>query len=226
MDSKIDVLAPRHCMREPINEIFDAAQLLSSATDAHLSGDRLSAESLLRAANMPVLRAWIESLIGSKAANPDQWKYHRSREISESPPILKKEQRIKKREPSREERQLIIQRYGRNCVFCGIPVISVQVRKAFNRAYPDAAPWGRTNASRHAAFQCMWMQFDHVLPHSRGGDNSIDNVVVTCGPCNFGRMQYTLEELGLLDPRQRPPQKTDWDGLERMLPVLPHVQSL
>lgn len=130
MDAEID-LSPRRCMREPISEIFDAARLLNSATDAHLTGDRVTADSLLRAANMPVLRAWIESLIGSKAANPDQSKYHRSRKIPDAPPILEKVQRIKKREPSREERRLIIQRYGRNCVFCGIPVISDQVRKAF-----------------------------------------------------------------------------------------------
>jgi hypothetical protein len=30
--------ALRRCMREPIKEIFDAAQLLSRATDAHLLG--------------------------------------------------------------------------------------------------------------------------------------------------------------------------------------------
>ncbi|MGA8901623.1 MAG: HNH endonuclease [Bradyrhizobium sp.] len=211
-------------MREPISEIFDAASLLNSATDAHLTGDRATADRLLRAANMPVLRAWIESLIGSKIANPDQSKYHRSRKIPDAPPTLEKAQRIKKREPSREERRLIIQRYGRNCVFCGIPVISDQVRKAFNRAYPDAAPWGRTNSSRHAAFQCMWMQFDHVLPHSRGGDNSIDNVVVTCAPCNYGRMQWTLEEVGLVDPRKVPIQKTAWDGLERLFASTPQAR--
>jgi 5-methylcytosine-specific restriction endonuclease McrA len=63
----------------------------------------------------------------------------------------------------------------------------------------------------------MWMQFDHILPHSRGGDNTMDNVVVTCAPCNFGRAERTLEEVGLMDPRQRPPEGTSWDGLERML---------
>jgi hypothetical protein len=48
-----DFLVPRRCMREPINEIFDAAQLLNLATDAHLAGDHSAADALIRTANMP-----------------------------------------------------------------------------------------------------------------------------------------------------------------------------
>lgn len=213
MSSHEDFYAPRRCMREPIQEIFDAAGLLNQATDAHLAGDRPGAEALIRAAEIPAIRSWIESLIGSRAANPDQRMYHRFRKVPAPPPKL----RIAERMPTSAEKKIVIERYGRNCVFCGIPLISDKVRRAFHREYPDAMPWGRTNLSRHAAFQCMWMQFDHVVPHSHGGDNSLENVVVTCGPCNFGRMQWTLEEVGLLDPRERPIQKAEWDGLERML---------
>jgi len=46
-------------------------------------------------------------------------------------------------------------------------------------------------------------QYDHVPPHARGGNNDPGNVIVTCAPCNFGRMDYTLEEVGLADPRLR-----------------------
>ncbi|WP_256898842.1 HNH endonuclease [Pseudomonas syringae] len=63
----------------------------------------------------------------------------------------------------------------------------------------------------------MWAQYDHVLAHARGGDNSIDNTILTCAPCNFGKMNYTLEELNLVDPRVRPPVASSWDGLERLL---------
>jgi HNH endonuclease len=213
--------APRRCMREPIKEIFEAAQLLSLAVDAHLAGDHSHADTLIRAANMPAVRTWTESLWGNKAANPDQQKYHRFRVIPGTPPYIEKARRTDKRMPPLADRRLIIERYGRNCVFCGTPVISEQVRNAFRRIYPDAVPWGHTNLSQHAAFQCMWMQFDHILPHSRGGDNTVDNVVVTCAPCNYGRAERTLEEVGLMDPRQRPPQRTSWDGLERMPPVNP-----
>jgi hypothetical protein len=63
----------------------------------------------------------------------------------------------------------------------------------------------------------MWAQYDHVVAHARGGDNSIENTIVTCAPCNFAKMNYTLDELGLSDPRTRHPFKSDWDGLERVL---------
>lgn len=83
--------------------------------------------------------------------------------------------------------------------------------------YPDAVPWGRKNSEQHAAFQAMWMQYDHVLPHAKGGTNDLSNVVISCAPCNFGRMEFTLEEVGVEDPRLREPVRSTWDGLERFL---------
>jgi hypothetical protein len=210
-----DFFAPRRCMREPISEIFHASHLLDRATDAHLAGDHSTAGTLIRTANIPAVRAWAESLWGSKATNPDQRKYHRFRAVAAALPHLPKAQRIPQRMPSSAERSSIVERYGRNCVFCGIPLISKEVRIAFGRAYPGALPWGRTNQTQHAAFQCMWMQFDHLLPHSRGGDNTLENVVITCAPCNSARWHWTLNEVGLIDPRKLPRQKTSWDGLKR-----------
>ena len=90
--------------------------------------------------------------------------------------------------------------------------------RAGSAIVPKDAPWDRTHRECHAAFQCMWMQFDHVLPHSRGGDSLLTKTVVTCAPCNFGRWHRMLEEVGLIDPRVRPVKKTSWDGLERFMP--------
>jgi hypothetical protein len=77
--------------------------------------------------------------------------------------------------------------------------------------------WGRKNVEQHAALQAMWLQYDHVLPHARGGNNDLDNIVITCAPCNFGRMDYLVEEVGLVDPREHDAIKSNWDGLERIL---------
>jgi len=85
----------------------------------------------------------------------------------------------------------------------------------FDNSTPKLSVGGRTNASQHRAFQALWVQYDHLLPHARGGDNSLDNMVITCAPCNFGRGDYTLEKMGLNDPRTRDPVRSTWDGLER-----------
>lgn len=212
-----DFWAPRLCMREPIEAIFVAAEMLRQAADAHVALKSSEAERLLAQANMPEVRTWTESLWGSRAATPEQWRYHRVRKVEDAPPHLPKADRAPIRMPTRAEQVAIIAHYGRHCVFCGIPLVRAEVRMALHRAYPEACPWGTTNPTQHAALQCMWLQFDHLLPHSRGGGNDFVNVVVTCAGCNFGRMHYTIEELGLADPRDRPRVQSDWDGLEKVL---------
>ena len=53
-----------------------------------------------------------------------------------------------------------------------------------------------------------------MLPHSRGGGNELENIVLTCAGCNYGRMLLTLAEVGVLDPRPVRPLDSRWDGLE------------
>ena len=204
---------PRRCMREPIKEIFDAVDLLDRAVDAHLRQDRKTAKQLLLAADLPEVREWVESLWGSKQKNPDQWRYYRWRAI---PGLGAPKQKVKDRMPGKEDRLKIIARDCYNCRFCGIPVIPPDVRNALRDAYPEAKLWGSRNSDQHAAFQCLWLQFDHIVPHCWGGENTPDNVVITCAPCNYGRGNWLLEEVGLIDPRERPVHKNAWDGLTRI----------
>lgn len=209
-----DWLSPRRCLREPIPEIYEAAKLLEEATIAHLQGDRSRAERLIRDADMSAVRAWTAPLLGSDKAFPERRDYLRLRPVENLPPIRPKADRVLVRMPSGSEKAKLIEIYGFNCAFCGIPVIRAEVRKAFKSQYPDAVEWG---AHCHAAFWCMWLQYDHVVPHARGGDNGLENLVITCSGCNYGRMSYALQEVGLLDPRCRTVEKTNWDGLERFL---------
>ena len=147
---------------------------------------------------------------------------HRGLRVPNSPPTLAKEMRPQPRKPSAETELRVKRRDGFFCRFCGIPVIENAIRTRIRAAYPEALRWGNENSEQHAAFQCMWLQYDHVLPHSRGGESSFDNVVVTCAPCNFGRMEKTLEEVGLIDPRiARVSPAWDaaatWNGLEQFV---------
>ena len=79
-------------------------------------------------------------LWGSAASNPDQWRYRRVRAVAGSPSYLSKADRVPARMPNAMERAAVIARYGRHCVFCGIPLIRAEVRSAINRMYPVAVP--------------------------------------------------------------------------------------
>ena len=210
-----DFLAPRPCLREPVAVIFHAAHLLDRAVGAHLAGMPALADALIREADMAEVGAWVDSPWGAARNHPEQASYLRVREVPDAPPHLSKRDREPIRMPDAAERAALIERWGHACAFCGIPVVRAEVRDRMREAYPDALRWGGTNATQHAAFQCLWLQYDHVLPHARGGGNGLDNVVVACAGCNFGRMNRTLAEQGLMDPRERRPIRTSWDGLER-----------
>lgn len=199
----------RNCLKEPIPAIWEGARLLRAAVDAHRVGDRENALRLFQAADDPAIRDWSESIWGygwKKLVQP--------RSIEGAPPYLPKDQRIPVRMPNRTGEADIIARDGHHCRFCGIPVIHRRVRETAKRLYPEVISWGNTNISQHAAFQAMWLQFDHLVPHARGGTNELSNVLITCAPCNYGRFHYTVEELDILNPLEREPVRSDWNGLE------------
>lgn len=188
----------RTCLRDPIPEIAEAACLLDEAVSAHLGGRRDDADQLIRRANIRTVRDWVESIWGKNTG----FLLKRNPFAHAATPL-----RVKERMPAAAQKAELLRRDGYHCRFCGIPVIRTEIRKRIHAAYPEALPWGRKNIDQHAAFQAMWVQYDHVVPH--------DNIVITCGPCNFGRMYYSLEDVGLIDPRTREPLRSSWDGLER-----------
>lgn len=199
----------RSCLRDPIPEIFDAARYLDAAVSAHLAEAPKLAEELINLADMPIIREWTESLWGSNSL------YINIRDIPNSPPNLPKDKRVIVRMPTSTEKAQLHERDGFHCRFCGIPVIRKEVREAIKKFYPKALLWGSKNVEQHAAFQAMWLQYDHLLPHARGGDNELSNMVITCAPCNYGRCDNLVEEVGLLNPMEREPVTSLWDGLER-----------
>lgn len=200
-------MVDRTCFRDPVPQIGRAAELLRQAVDAHLAGHTDVAEGLIREADVDEIREWTESIWGKKSP----YVIVRPAVVIPDLPV---EARIKARMPAAAERRALHLRDGYNCRFCGIPVIRKEVRDLIKAKYPVALGWSQRNADCHAAFQAMWAQYDHILPHSKGGNNDPDNMVVTCAPCNFGRMNYTLEEVGLSDPRTKIRPASSWNGLE------------
>jgi 5-methylcytosine-specific restriction endonuclease McrA len=197
----------RRCLRDSIPEIADAARYLDAAVSIHLAGRSDLAETLIRLADVPAIREWTESLWGKNSP------YVKVRQPLVA--VIHPAQLTRPRRPNAAVQALLHQRDGFHCRFCGIPVIRKEVRKRINAAYPQALSWGKHNSECHAAFQAMWAQYDHIVLFKRGGLTNIDNLVVTCAPCNFGRMENTVDEVGLLDPRSCEPVRSTWDGLER-----------
>lgn len=200
----------RTCFRDPIPKIYESARLLNDAVTAHLNGNIKHAEKLIRNADMPIIREWTESIWGAKST------YVIHREIPNISPFIPKELRTA-RMPNSIEKRKLESRDGFHCRFCGIPVIRQEIRVAIFKIYPNALRWGSKNTEQHAGFQAMWLQYDHLLPHARGGNNDLENIVITCAPCNYGRTDSLIEEVGLLNPLDREPIKSGWDGLERFL---------
>ncbi len=197
------------CLLDPIPEILEAARLLEAAVSAHQEGKPALADELIRAADKPEITDWTEALWG--AGGP----WSRPLHVENPKPFIPKEKRVQMRMPTSADKRTLLQRDGFRCRFCGIPLIRAETRSKIRDAYPDALRWGPRNPDQHAGFQAMWLQFDHLLPHARGGTNEQDNLLVTCAPCNYGRSNLTLEEIGLADPRLRAPERSAWDGLER-----------
>lgn len=216
-ESIVQIMSPtlRRSLCQPIPAIFEVAGMLMDAVDRHLLGDATGAVELLQAANSTEVRTYTNQAWGKGSL-----KRYGFIQVADTPRHLSLPERSTPRMPTTATKNAVIARDGHHCRFCGIPVIDAAVRKDFVLTYPEAVRWNSTNESQHAAFQCMWLQFDHILPNGRGGDSSIDNVVIACAPCNFGRMQATLEEARLVHPLTLDspivwPRHANWDGLER-----------
>ena len=209
----------RDCFRTPIPEIFEAAHLLDFAVFVHQRDDRARAETLLRAADMPIIGEWLDSIwLGGNTP------IRAIRKVDNLPPLLAKPDRHQPRDATRDMKKVLVDRDGHHCRLCGIPLIRAEVRKHLTRLYPEAARWtGTKETQQHRGLQVMWLQYDHVVVHSRGGETSMENLVVTCPACNYGRDRYMMAEVGLRDPREHPRSPywngwKDWDGLECILP--------
>jgi len=201
----------KSCLRPAIDELALAAEYLDKAVSAHISNQPQMAAELICKANIPAIREWAESIRGKIGPYNQHWT------VIGAHSIIEEAERSKERMPSLALRRALHDRDGYHCRFCGIRVVRTEIRKLLMKIYPDSVPWGPPNSLQHTELQVMQANYDHVVPHAKGGGSNLENLVVTCGPCNYGRMQYTLEEMRLTDPREREPIRSAWDGLERLL---------
>ncbi|WP_149142099.1 HNH endonuclease [Gemmobacter caeruleus] len=87
---------------------------------------------------------------------------------------------------------------------------SVVVLKDFVKPQKRVA-FTRFNLFLRDEFCCQYcgsrgdLTFDHVVPRSKGGITSWENVVAACSPCNLKKANKTLRQVGMR--LQRPPRQ-------------------
>jgi 5-methylcytosine-specific restriction endonuclease McrA len=117
------------------------------------------------------------------------------------------------RSPAKLQKQ-VFERDSYHCRYCGGKLISQEFLKTFIKSLNSPLfSRGETNLNTHGIIHLTWPVADHVIPWNKGGRTSLDNLVSSCAPCNYGKDGYTIEQLGLIDPLTRPAKISDWDGL-------------
>ena len=96
----------------------------------------------------------------------------------------------------------VYERDGFKCAYCGNDVVHTRILKRMETLVgPESFRTSGTNAERHGTVFILRATADHVVPISRGGRTELSNLVTSCWSCNYGKSSYTLEEIGLKDPR-------------------------
>ena len=115
------------------------------------------------------------------------------------------------RNPPTALRRAIFERDGYTCRYCGLRVIPREVLVAFGAVIGrELVGTGCANAAHHGAALVSRAEVDHVVPFWLGGKTAKDNLVTAFWACNYGKDRYTVAELGIRDPRERPPAPGAW----------------
>ena len=155
--------------------------------------------------------------------------HHRNRVLSVPDPKIRfvDGRRPKGDRPAKQFEQRVLPLDGYRCRYCGIRVVPYEVfgeterilgREHFRMTDPE----GRKpkNEQQHGAALAFCAVVDHILPWNLGGDSCLTNLVTACFSCNYGKGDFTLEQLGLDDPLSRPPILDDWRGMTEHLGAL------
>jgi hypothetical protein len=213
LETNPDFWAIRNSMLPATPEMERAADLLSAAADMITLDRDEEAAALIYKADITTLFDLRDHAV--KAA--PVFNIHRVRKVANLLPTIPQEQRAPPFTSESPLGESVFRRDGWRCRYCGCRVIPARVRRWIDKRLPGTIRWDqRTNVGCHAGFWTLWGSVDHVIPRARGGRNEAENLVTACMVCNFARKHFTLEQLGLADPRSRPPVLDGWDGLTRL----------
>ena len=173
--------------------IEKASQAFSSVIQMTQEGNLDDAKSLLKESPDLEMREWFSV----HAQNTGAWR-SKAFGIPSPAPVMPLDpvKAFTKFEPS------VFARDNFRCRYCSFEVFPKKVFKQAHAALgAETLPLGRTNATRSGFYLMFVATLDHVLPWSLGGRTDESNLVTCCWSCNYGKANYTIEQLGLNDPR-------------------------
>ena len=198
----------KFCVLTPKNWFDQELDKFIGAVSFYISGDRNKCIDIVNGLRSQEMQDWyIEHAQVAGRIRKNITKILR-------PDAIPKEHQDKKRMPNKSETKMIFERDGYRCRYCQRRILAREFSDLFvNSLDHDGFQYGNTNASTHGVLLLHKPVVDHVVPHNIGGRTDSSNLVTSCYPCNFGKDQWTLEQILNIDPFERPPILNGWDGL-------------
>jgi HNH endonuclease len=189
------------------------------AVDAASSGDRGKVGPLLATVNSTGLREWFVE------HGQVSGRFRVKAQPSSYAALLASSGRDSHRAPDLFAKQ-VLRRDGYLCRYCGQRVVPKEVLAAFSAVVgKEAFRATGTNAERHGVVLAFRANVDHVVPWRLGGPTDLYNLVTACWSCNYGKAGFTIEQLGLDDPRERAPAAAAAAGWDGLLPYLTGLRA-
>lgn len=192
--------------------ILESVDIFADAFILAMDGEIDQARELIKHSRDVDLRTWFDV----HAQNTGTWRY---KVLGVSAPEV-----VLPLDPVKTFTKLqpaIFARDNFHCRYCESKVIPKSVFKRMQGILGqdscgiDYVPLGLTNMTRSGFYLMFAATLDHVIPWSLGGRTDASNLVTCCWSCNYGKTNYTLEQLGLHNPFNRAPHSdSTWKGLE------------
>lgn len=211
-------LWPKHCLIEYPNEFEEQIDIVQRAVRIALQ-DGIAGRKLIRQVDSESMKRWYIDV----ALQSGIWRAKHSGVLGSEKPDSPKRKSI-----AQKRMVAIFRRDNWRCRYCGIRVGGN--RKFFEKFssvinMPELVQ-GRTDETRHGLYSLLMASYDHITPHSRGGSDDDSNLVTACWGCQFGKFNFTLEELGLQTPDSDiSGKKGEWQGVSPQLAELEESQS-
>jgi len=172
--------------------IKDSFQILVDAITQASAGKVEIAQTILKNSRDLEMRTWYDV----HAQNIAKWRFDAFK-VQTPEPILPLD-------PVKTFSKLESKLFARDnykCRYCSDPVISKKVFKEANSVIGSSfLPLGRTNLTRSGFYLMFVATLDHVTPWSLGGKTDESNLVTSCWSCNYGKANFTVEQIGLRNP--------------------------